>query len=565
VWDLETGRQIRRIAGVANRMGAAVAVSPDGRRALFGVEKSVILWDLETGGEIERFEGHTEGVWHVAFSPDGRRAVSSSLDKTVRVWGLPRGRSPGEDPPVVEVAHLLDGPVDYQKQPWPIGEQAAVSPDGKFVLAGGADAIVRLWDRESGEVVRRLEGHKGRVMCVAFSPDGRRAFSAGEDKIVRAWDLTTGRLAHELRGHTEWVFGLAFSPDGRRAYSCGGGSPGNPWTSGTDLAVRVWDLERGREERRLEGHTALVWSVAASPDGRYVLSGGFDTTPILWDAATGAEVRRFRGHTDKVLCVAFLPGGRRAVTSGVDKTIRVWDVETGGEFACLRGHPDQVTWVAASPDGRRLLSSDFNGRELRLWDVETRALIHRFGWGEIRPTRGSFTPDGRHAAWPGGDGVVRLYRLPPPAAARPPTRAADSARAGHLAEPRSLGTSIPRHWPFSIRPDLISTRDERGVPVRFAPGVRESDGVGMRPACLVGASRSRSVSNDAMSPGPFPRRGSIHGPAILADPGYHAAGAAGAPIRSRPGRRRTPGARRHAGLSARLSPPRQADRADAAG
>ena len=55
-----------------------------------------------------------------------------------------------------------------------------------------------------------------------------------------------------------------------------------------------------------------------------------------------------------------------------------------------------------------------NGHDLRLWDVKTGKQIHRIDWGTVSPTRGSFTPDGRHAVWGGMDGVVRMYRLPAP-------------------------------------------------------------------------------------------------------------------------------------------------------
>ncbi len=83
--------------------------------------------------------------------------------------------------------------------------------------------------------------------------------------------------------------------------------------------------------------------------------------------------------------------------------------------------------MAASPDGRRLLSSDYNGHELRLWDVEGRKLIRRLGWGGTAPTRGSFSPDGRHAVWTGTDGVVRLYELTPLDEAGRPTPARPDA------------------------------------------------------------------------------------------------------------------------------------------
>ena len=411
IWDLATGRQLRRISGIIpDQYGATVAISPDGRRALFGTlrDNAVRLWDVESGEELERFEGHTGGVGAVAFAPDGRRAVSGSFDKTVRVWALPPGRPPGVEPPLMEVAHFLghDGSIHAV---------VAVSPDGRRLLSGSNDKTLILWDRETAQPIRRLSGHTEGVSAVAIAPDGRRALSGGGDRIVRLWDLEAGETIRELHGHTEPVFSVAFSPDGRLGYSTSGGFyRGSGWQDGKDTAIRVWDLETGQEVRRLEGHQGLVWSVAVSPDGRRVLSGGNDGAAILWDAKTGAEIRRFREHNTRVGCAAFLPDGRRAVSVGNDRTIRLWDVETGQEIRRFHGHTHDITWVAVSPDGRRLLSSSYGGRELRLWDLETGKPVHRINWGNKEPARGSFTPDGRHAVWAGMDGVIRMYRLTVP-------------------------------------------------------------------------------------------------------------------------------------------------------
>ena len=105
-WDLETGRQTRR---VPLNGASTIAISGDGRRAVAGLDTSVCLWDLETWDEIERFEGHRDAVSHVAFSPDGRRAVSTDRGNTVRVWALPPDRPAGEHPRVAEVAQYLIG------------------------------------------------------------------------------------------------------------------------------------------------------------------------------------------------------------------------------------------------------------------------------------------------------------------------------------------------------------------------------------------------------------------------------------------------------------------------
>jgi WD40 repeat protein len=281
-----------------------------------------------------------------------------------------------------------------------------VSADSQRILSGSQDGSMILWDRESGRMIRRFAG--GFIESVAISPDGRRGVSGGKDTVVRLWDLESGNLLREFRGHTEPIWSLAFSPDGRLAYSTSGGDERQQ--DGRDSAIRVWDIETGREIRRLEGHRGLVWSVAVSPDGRRVLSGGNDAAPILWDAETGSEMHRFR--TNRVGSVAFLPDGRRAVTGG-ELTIHLLDLERGQELHCFRGIANDVTGLAVSPDGSRLLSSSWNGRELLLWDLDARKLVDRLDYGNFNPTRGCFTPDGLHAVWTGSDGVVRLYQLQP--------------------------------------------------------------------------------------------------------------------------------------------------------
>ncbi len=80
------------------------------------------------------------------------------------------------------------------------------------------------------------------------------------------------------------------------------------------------------------GHSDSVYSVAFSPDGRWVLTGSSDKTARLWEAATGAEIRSFEGHSSSVNSVAFSPDGRRVLTGSLDQTARLRDTATGAEI-----------------------------------------------------------------------------------------------------------------------------------------------------------------------------------------------------------------------------------------
>src|SRR5262249_36987732 len=178
-----------------------------------------------------------------------------------------------------------------------------------------------------GKEIRRFEGHKDGIARVAFSPDGKRALSGcvgplqgntwgpGTDTAIRLWDVDTGKEIRRLVGHTSHVWGLAFSPDGRQAASCG-----------EDKTIRIWNLDTGKELRRLEGHTAAITGVVFSPDGRQLLSSSWDRTARLWDATTGKEIRRFEGHKDGVMCAVFSKDGQLVLSGSMDRMARMWKV-----------------------------------------------------------------------------------------------------------------------------------------------------------------------------------------------------------------------------------------------
>ncbi|HYN16654.1 MAG TPA: WD40 repeat domain-containing protein, partial [Actinomycetes bacterium] len=126
----------------------------------------------------------------------------------------------------------------------------------------------------------------------------------------------------------------------------------------------------------LAGDTGAVTSVAFSPDGGRVASGGANGTVLLWDLATGAQARRLAGHTDAVRAVAFSPDGALLATASGDRTLAVWDPATGEGLQRFTGHGDAVRAVAVAPDGLHIASGGGDGVVL-VWSPTTGQVTHR--------------------------------------------------------------------------------------------------------------------------------------------------------------------------------------------
>ena len=341
----------------------------------------------ESCGQVQMVvQGSASGVTSVAISPDGKYVLTGTDGSVARLWEADSGR-------------LLR---EFRDSGALGTNSVAFSPDGSQILCGGGvTGGIRLWETKTGRPIRGFKDSKG---AGQLSADGTMAL-AGTDILkpfngaVRVWDTRTGALLHEYKNT---LMPAVFSPDGRSIFAAtwpvlSAPTTGAPGKQARDYPIVQLDVQSGTEIRRFTGHTDRISTLTLSADGRTLVTASNDLTVRTWDASSGKELRR-KQVDGMVRTVAVSPDQSLLFVATVHSpdlhgTAELWDLATGVRVRTLEGFTAWINGASFSPDGR-VLTAGGADTGARAWDVRTGKQWMSYGGRTVYMAALAELPDG---------------------------------------------------------------------------------------------------------------------------------------------------------------------------
>lgn len=293
---------------------------------------------------VRKLKGHTAAINDLCVSGDGGILASGSDDGTARLWNLKTGR------PIF--SFIASGGV----------LSVAIDRKGELLVTGDGDGQLTIWNIPQQIYVRTCSrsnsptSHAGIINAVDLCGKTQTIASGSGDRTIGLWNAQTGQIKRVLNGHTDTVTSVVMDGDGKTVVS-----------GSLDGTVRIWSVTKYGEPRILSGHRRGVTCIALSADGGTIASGSLDGTVKLWDARTYQLRSTLAASSNGVQSVSLSADGNTLVSCDRDG-VKVWHVPTEEcQHTLAGGFP-----IVLSADGKTLVSCDRQHR-LKIWKLESAA------------------------------------------------------------------------------------------------------------------------------------------------------------------------------------------------
>lgn len=393
IWDARSLREKLALHGIG---GSALNVNGDGTRLAVASNDTLRVYDASYGQEpLSLPAGITAAS--LAFSPDGKQLVCVGPPGQLRVWDLSQGRTVAERPSNgIRLAFSQHG-------------KRLVAGSGGFAYLPNLPGSLEVWDATTWTRLKTISGFKSIVVGAAVSPDGSWVAGAATNpndlsrpSELRIYDAS-GKELRSVVPRSQ-ISSLASSPDGKLLAS-----------GGLDSHVTLWDVATGKIHSELVGHRAVVNAVAFSPKGNFIASGDVEGVIKVWERKTEKELRTMRWEAEPVVCLAFNREETRLASAGLNlngkSQTRVWDVTSGDEVFSAPG----AMTVAFSPDGRRLASPTFQlqggGAEVKVRDAKPLSDGYTLAGHATWINHIAFRHDGTRCVSASTDGSLKVWNL----------------------------------------------------------------------------------------------------------------------------------------------------------